>query len=403
MSQKMLYHAFRVSGYRLLRWEYEQHRIFVHLEPQEHKVCCSSCGSRDVIRRGSETRHLRNVSIQSDMTWLVVRIPRVQCKACGLTRQIRTGLCPDKRTYTHAFVRHVVELCQLMPLKSVALYLGIGWDMVKDIHKQSLQTKFARPALKDLKEIAIDEIHLGRGRWKTIVLDLASGAIVFVGEGKNAESVGPFLRSLRKRGARVRAVAVDFGKAYIAAVQKFLPGAVLVFDRFHLVKLFNEKLTQLRRELYREAEGPLQKKVLKGTRWLLLKRPDNLDDSRNEPQRLQEALELNEPLAAAYYLKEDLCAFWEQENRAAAAVYLRGWYQAALASGIRLIQDLARFVMAHQHGLLAWYDHPISTGPLEGTNRKIRTLNATHYGFRDQEYFNLRLYNLHHSQVTLIG
>lgn len=96
-----------------------------------------------------------------------------------------------------------------------------------------------------------------------------------------------------------------------------------MFDRFHIVKLFNEKLTQLRRELYREATDLLQKNVLKGTRWLLMMNPENLDDDKNERQRLEEALELNQPLAIAYYLKEDLRQFWGQADRRAAGKFLR--------------------------------------------------------------------------------
>lgn len=403
MSQAMLYHAFHVSGYRLQRWEFDEHKVLAHLEPQEHKVCCSQCGSRNVLRRGSQQRWLRNVPIQSDLTWLVVDIPQVECRDCGVTRQISTGLAAPKRTYTYALERHVVELCRHMTLQSVAQHLGLAWDMVKAIHKQHLVQQFAKPALKDVRRIAIDEICVGKGRWKTIVLDLDSSAILFVAAGKKGDVLRPFFRRLKRARAGIEAVAVDFGKAYIAAVEKYLPDAVLVFDRFHLVQLFNQKLTQLRRELFRQATGPLQKQVLKGTRWLLLKRPNNLDDTRDERRRLEEALELNESLATAYYLKEDLCEFWEQENQEQARKFLEKWYLSMLASGVRVLQDLARFVLAHQHGLLAWYDHPISTGPLEGTNHKIKTLQRTHYGFRDEQYFELRLYNLHNSRYALIG
>ena len=92
-----------------------------------------------------------------------------------------------------------------------------------------------------------------------------------------------------------------------------LPGAQLVFDRFHIMKLFNDKLSDLRRELYREAAGGPAKNVLKGIRWLLLRNQENLDDDKNEWERLQEALELNHSLATAYYLKEELRLLWEQE------------------------------------------------------------------------------------------
>jgi len=221
--------------------------------------------------------------------------------------------------------------------------------------------------------------------------------------GRKADTLLPFWRRVKRSRCRIEAVAVDFGKAYIAAVQRFLPEAVLVFDRFHLVQLFNEKLTQLRRDLYRQATDSLHKRVLKGTRWLLLKHSDDLDEERDERRRLEEALALNRDLATAYYLKEDLQQFWEQPSADAARRFLLSWYQRALASGIRLLQNFARFLLAHQHGLLAWYTYPISTGPLEGTNNKIKTLQRMHYGFRDQDYFHLRLYNLHNSKYRLVG
>ncbi len=169
------------------------------------------------------------------------------------------------------------------------------------------------------------------------------------------------------------------------------------------MKLFNEKLSDLRRELHREATDQLEKQVLKGTRWLLLKNPENLDDAKGERRRLEEALSLNVPLAKAYYLKEDLRQFWEQSDRRAAERFLTHWIRKADASGIRMLKDFARTLAIHRRGLLAWYRYPISTGPLEGTNNKIRALTRQAYGFRDTEFFILRLYGLHETQFRLVG
>ncbi len=403
MSQRMLYHAFHVQGYRLVEWEFDEHKVLMHVEPQPHKVCCSVCGSREVIRHGATQRWLRNLPVGSDLTWVIVSVPRVECQECGVTRQIRTGLSSPRVGYTYAFARYVLALCQLMTIQDVARHLGVSWDLIKDIHKTFLAKRFAKPPLDQVHQIAIDEICVGKKHFLTIVLDLSTGAILFVGEGRKADTLLPFWRRVKRSRCRIEAVAVDFGKAYIAAVQRFLPEAVLVFDRFHLVQLFNEKLTQLRRDLYRQATDSLHKRVLKGTRWLLLKHSDDLDEERDERRRLEEALALNRDLATAYYLKEDLQQFWEQPSADAARRFLLSWYQRALASGIRLLQNFARFLLAHQHGLLAWYTYPISTGPLEGTNNKIKTLQRMHYGFRDQDYFHLRLYNLHNSKYRLVG
>ena len=132
-----------------------------------------------------------------------------------------------------------------------------------------------------------------------LVLDLESGAVVHVGEGKGGDALQPFWKRLRASGAKIKAVATDMSLAYIDAVTTYLPHATLVFDRFHVIKLYNDKLSDLRRDLYRELKDTMQKDVLKGVRWLLLKRPEHLDESRNEPKRLQEALRLNEPMAIA--------------------------------------------------------------------------------------------------------
>jgi len=135
-------------------------------------------------------------------------------------------------------------------------------------------------------------------------------------------------------GRGSRALATDLPPAYIAAVLAHLPHAVHVFDHFHIIKLYNERLSDLRRHMYHEATIVAHQKALKGTRWLLLKTPENLDPKRNEPQRLQAALELNQPLTLAYYMKEDLRQIWQQPDKASAAAILQDWVDRATASGI---------------------------------------------------------------------
>ena len=375
-----------------------------HVEPQPHRVCCSACRSRNVIRRGESVRWFRNLPVGSELTWVIATLPRVECRDCGRVRQIDSGLAAPKRTYTHAFERYVLELSRYMTIQDVGQHLGVSWDIVKDIQKRNLQKRYAKPKLKKVRQIAIDEICIGRGhRYLTLVLDLQSGAILFVGEGKKAESLRPFWRRLRAARAKVEAVAMDMSPAFLSAVQRHLPAATVVFDRFHVVKLMNEKLTQLRRELHREAVDQLHKDVLKGTRWLLLKTPENLDPKKGEPKRLREALRLNESLAIAYYLKEDLRQFWEQPDKRTARLKLLDWYHQAMASGVRVLMEFARLLLARQEGLLAWYDYPISTGPLEGTNNKIKTMQRQHYGLRDREFFILKLYQLHQAKYALVG
>ncbi len=182
-----------------------------------------------------------------------------------------------------------------------------------------------------------------------------------------------------------------------------LPEAAIIFDRFHIVKLFNDKLSDLRRDLYREAKDQLRKDVLKGTRWLLLKNPGNLDEKKGEKERLQEALQMNEPLYTAYYLKEDLREVWNQPSKIQAENVLDAWIQKASSSGIPPLKTMAKTLSAYKSGILAYYDFPISTGPLEGTNNKIKTMKRQAYGFRDMEFFKLKIMGLHETKYALVG
>jgi transposase len=404
MSTSLLYHAFGVRDYGYVSTAYVEGGVIFNIERKADACCCAACGSENVWRQGSVTRSFRTLPIGRRPVTLQAEIPRLWCHDCGKTRQAAVGFAEPRRTYTKSFERYVLELSRHMTIKAVAEHLYVSWDVVKEIQKRYLHKRFDKPKLKHLKQIAIDEISVGKGhRYVTIVMDLESGVIVHVGAGKGGDSLLPFWKRLRASGAKVEAVATDMSLAYIDAVTSYLPQATLVFDRFHVIKLYNEKLSQLRRDLYHQLTDTMQKKALKGIRWLLLKRSENLDPTRHEPERLQAALRLNEPLAIAYYLKDELNEIWEQEDEQQAQALLMDWILYAESTGIRILHQFARTLRAYAHGILAWYDYPISTGPLEGTNNKIKTMKRQAYGFRDPEFFRLKILGIHETQYALVG
>lgn len=404
MSTSVLYHGFGVRGYQHVKTEYAKGGMTFTIRQPRESYRCPACGSAEVIGRGCSVRTFRTVPIGSKPVWVRLPVPRLQCHRCGVVRQVKVPFADPRRSYTKSFQRYALELSRLMTIQDVARHLGISWDVIKEIQKQDLKRRFAKPRLKHVRQIAIDEISVGKGhRYLTVVLDLQSGAVLHVGQGKGGEALTAFWRRLRSSRAKIEAVAIDMSPAYIEAVTSHLHGAALVFDRFHVVKLYNQKLSDLRRELHRQLTDSLQKEVLKGVRWLLLKRPEHLDPSRREPQRLEEALRLNQPLATAYYLKEQLGEVWEQDDQEEAQALLMEWILDAESCGIRMLKDFARTLRAHAWGILAYYDHPISTGPLEGTNNKIKTMKRQAYGFRDQEFLKLKILGIHESKYALVG
>jgi len=155
-----------------------------------------------------------------------------------------------------------------------------------------------------------------------------------------------------------------------------LYGCKCLFDHFHIIKMFNDKLSDFCRQLQREVEDSAQHQVLKGTRWLLL--------------------------ATAYYMKEDLRQLWSQKNQTEVKFFLNDWIKRAESSQIQMLIDFSETLENHKKGILAYYQYSISTGPLEGTNNKIKTLQRQAYGFRDREFFKLKIYALHLTKYALV-
>ncbi len=171
-------------------------------------------------------------------------------------------------------------------------------------------------------------------------------------------------------------------------------------DPFHVVAQANEAIDETRRNLVRSLSGP-ERKVVKGTRFLLRKGLESLRPGSLE--RLMVRMEANEPLYQAYLLKEDLRQFWSLPDAEAGSAFLDDWTAEARALGHVHFARLANTLDAHRPGLLAYFRHRISTGPLEGLNNKVKVLKRQAYGFRDMEYFKLRLYFLHETPLMLTG
>lgn len=410
MSTSLLYQMFGIEGYTYQATDYVQGSAVFRICQEAGELRCPICGCRDVLRRGTILRTIRSLPIGSRLTWIRIPVQRVWCSCCQAVRQVRLQFVDPFKSYTRAFERYVLDLLRCCTIEDVARHLRVSWATVKTIAKSNLQRRFAKVDLSSIRQIAIDEIYVGKSHYLTIVLDLESGAVVHVADGKSGQALTLFWERLRRarRIGQIEAVAMDMSAAFALAVRENLPDAVIVFDHFHLIKLYNEKLTALRRDLQREATDKLHKAAIQGTRWLLLKNPENLSqerfkDGKHEKQRLQELLALNQPLAIAYFMKEDLRQLWDQPNKQAAEACLTQWVAQAQASGIAMLQKFARFLQAHRNGILAWYDYPISTGPLEGTNNKIKTMQRQAYGYRDHAFFKLKILALHQSRLKLVG
>lgn len=402
-TTSFLYHTLVLVGYRHVRTEYLGGAVYQHVELQEAKRLCRGCGARwhELILDGAFERTFHALPIGRRRQFVVLHGHEQTCGKCGKTLREPISFADGKRRYIKAFARYVVDLCKIATIKHVAGLLGVGWDLVKEVYKESLKKRLKKRKLHKVRYIGVDEFAVQKGhRYMTVVLDLETGEILYAHKGKDAQALAPFLKRLRRRNINLQAVAIDMSDAYIKAITQVLPKVDIVHDPFHVVALAQRAIDETRRDMCRELEGE-PRRVLKGTRFLLLKGLENLKESALE--RLMKLMQLNEPLYRAYLLKEDLRMFWNMLNRAAGESFLDGWIAEAHATGLKHFMTLASTLNKHRARLLTYFKHRISTGPLEGLNNKIKVLKRQAYGFRDMEYFQLRLYFLHDATPAFPG
>ncbi len=402
MNSSLLYHCWGLRTLKCTRVDYKGNTITLHVETKERLKCCPKCGKPHLVKNGYRIREFIGLPIGKKKVIIQMKVQRYKCKCedCDYDQQEHIPFATGSRSYTHKFAKYVVDLLRGMTLQDTANLLGVSWDMIKEIHSSYLEMHYSPPSLKGVTKIGIDEFAIRKGHvYKTIVVDLETGRIIYVGDGKGADSLDNFWKRVRRNGVSIEYVATDLSAAFISAVMQNCPKAVHVFDHFHVVKLMNEKLDEIRRTQYHMEKDINKRKVLKGTRYLLLSNGKDIFDKEYKT-RLDNALEMNKPLSQAYYLKEQLGEIWHQDDKESAMQALLDWVDQAKASKVPQLVKMANTVLGFKMGILAWYDCHLSTGKVEGINNKIKVMKRNAYGFRDERYFILRLYALHDCRIT---
>ena len=362
---------------------------------------CPSCQSSDVRIKETKERTFRMVNLGKKRTQLKINIHKVVCQKCDRKAWIKPPFACGKLPMSLSFINYVIQLTAMTTLLCVALFLGLQWKTVKNIDKANLKKRAKQFFFKKLRYISIDEIAIKKGhKYMTIFTDISTGQIIHAVKGRSEEVLKPFLRLLAKKAKRLRGIGIDMSAAYASSISKNLPKVAIIFDRFHVSKLLNNTIDKIRRAEYTKCENK-GLRVLKGQRFLLLRNFVDLKD--DQKSSLQQLLEVNQSLAIAHSMKEQFRLFWQCCSRSEGAKFLGWWIINAFESGVEQLARTARTLLGHFEGLLSYFEHKIDNGKAEGINNKIKVLKRQAYGFRDQEYFKLRLYNLHKKEYQLVG
>lgn len=405
MNDSLLYQAYGVKNYSYARTEYKSKAIFLHLKTISAKRReCPHCGGHHVIKYGIIRRQLHNLPFGSKPCYLSLQIQRYCCKSCGGVWQSDIPFTQGEVSYTHRFSSYVLDLLRMgNTIKDVARHLHVGWNMVKEIHKKYLKSKYSCLNIKEVRRIDIDEFATRKGHiYKTIVVDLDTGRIIHVGDGKGKEALRGFWQRVIRNKIDIQIVISDLSAAFIASVMENAPNAVHVYDKFHISKLVNEAVDVVRREVYAQETDLEKRSIIKGARWLLLRKDrDNFDEEKKN--RLENILQTNKPLFHAYYLREDLDQIWMQSSKQQAEKQLIYWCERAKETKLTPFIKVANTIMAKRSGILAWYDAPVTNAMLEGINNKIKVMKRRAYGYRDQLYFKQLLMGLKDNTNAIRG
>ena len=378
-------------------------RLVIELRPKAHAPRrCGRCGAVVLAVHDVSPRRVRDLPMGAYDTWLVVPRARLQCPRCGPTVEAIPWLDRYQRM-TKRLADKIAGLAQVLPLKQVAAWFGVGWDTVKQIDKRALLRRLGPVDFTGVRQIAVDEFALHRGhRYATIVVDVATQRVLWLGQGRDGTALAAFFAALGPVGcAQLEAVVCDLWRPYLKAIRTHCPRAAIVADGFHVIARYarevvdrvrvdeTNRLQRPQRDQHR-ARAEAVRRVIKGTRWLLLTNRRNLP-TRADRVRLKELLAANRQLFIVYVLKDDLKHLWHYRYAKVARRAWAAWYARARRSRVVPLQRFAKRLAAAVEYVVNHARYPLHTGLLEGMNNKIKVLKRMAYGYRDDEYFFLKI------------
>ena len=390
-----LYYTQRVRGFQQESEKYTAESATFSLRRTQHR--CPRCGSTKVVATPLRRRSIRGEPLGSCReVRLEFTVHRLYCSSCkSRTMEHIPFLSHPKARISRALERTILELRPHMSLRALASYFHLRWHTIKELEKKVLRRRFSRIQTAHIKAIGIDEIHVGNGKadtqYLTIIRDLKSGAVIHVGEGKGIPALSGAWQKLKK--SKLKVVTMDMSNAYSRWISEHFPKASIVFDHFHVIKLMNDKLDHVRRRVVAKMDSA-QQKQLKGLRFIFLKNNEDLpEDARRILKNMRGDFQ---DLGDAYMFKEALRSIYSRAKSSyhARAAFHR-WCKLAEETGISELAIMAKTIRDKMDGIVSyWTFRHISNAGMEGFNNKIRWLIRQAYGFRDREYFKLKIYQL---------
>jgi transposase len=371
------------------KFDAERRRLDLRIDfPKGSRFACPECGAAGCKVHDTEPHTWRHLNFFQHEAYLTARVPRVICSEHGV-KQVQVPWARERSDFTLLFEAMVMALAKEMPIKTLAGLVGEEdkriWRIVHHYVDQAVEAQ----DLSDLEQLGLDDTSFRRGQdYVTVFADLAERRAVFVTEGRDHETVEQFAGFLKAHSGdpeQITEVCQDMSAAYLAGVREQLENAQVTFDRFHVKQKLSEAIDTVRR-----AEAKEHKELLKNTRYLWLKRPENLTVKQLDwlDQLLVQPLEV----VRAYELALRFDDFYELRDPAGAEEYLRRWISEARASELEPLAAFADMLEAHWDGVIRWHHTRVSNGLLEGLNSLIQAAKRRARGYRSPRNYKAMIY-----------
>ncbi len=364
------------------------------LEPTRKSAVCSGCGElkRCALDTKTKARLWRHLDCWRMRTDVIAPLRRVRCKRCGI-RVEKVPWARSRSHLTHQFEAEILDRARDTSIAGVCRQLRVHWTTVMRLLERWVRESAEKHFRHRLRRIGVDEVSYGRGHRKylTIVWDHDRGHVVWIGKGKERDTLDQFFAKLgKRRSKRLVCVTMDMAEAYIGAVRTHAAQADIVFDRFHIERHLTEAVNEVRKaEFFRR--GGRYRDVIRGKKFLLLKKRRRLHWRRRRD--LDALLALNRRLSRAYVLKEQFDLIWDYWTEMQMAVFLAQWRRMLRWTRLRPLERFCDMLYRHAPGVLAWAKHHLTNAAVETNNGRVRGISIRARGYRNPDNLIVVLYH----------
>jgi transposase len=367
----------------------ERKRLDITIDfPRGGTFSCPECGEQGLKAYDSELKSWRHLNFFQHEAYLSARVPRVKCGQCGI-RLVNVPWARSGSGFTLLFEAMIMTLAKAMPVKTLASFVNEHDTRLWRIIHHYVDKGRSEADHSNVKKVGFDETSSKRGHdYVSLFVDLEGPCVLFATEGKDSSTVERFKQDLTEHGGcaeNIEQMCCDMSPAFIRGAREQFPEAELTFDKFHIMKIVNDAVDEVRKQEQKE------RPELARSRYIWLKNPANLKQSQASILENLTVKKLNLKTSRAYHIRLNFQELFNQPPQTA-EVFLKKWYFWATHSRLEPIKEAAYTIRRHWNGVLQWFKSQINNGILEGINSLIQAAKARARGYRTKENLIAMIY-----------